>query len=215
MITAQTLGLSLKAGQNITLSSTSWQEFQDILLALPQRRTARLAYADKILEIMVPLPEHERSKIILADLVKTLLRLQRRPWEPLCSTTFKLETMEVGIEPDECFYIQNYRSVIGKERLDLTLDPPPDLAIEIDIISKTQQAAYLALKVPELWIYERGKLNMYLWQSGQYILSKNSLNFPDIPITELIPQFMERAKVVGVSQMLLEFEEYIKALMDS
>jgi Uma2 family endonuclease len=105
--------------------------------------------------------------------------------------------------------------VIGKERLDLTLDPPPDLAIEIDITSKTQQAAYLALKVPELWIYDRGKLNIYLWQSGQYILSKNSFNFPDIPITELIPQFMERAKVVGVSQMLLEFEEYIKALMDS
>lgn len=213
MSASTAINLSLEAGQNITLNPVSWQQFQEILSELPQRRTSRLAYANGILEIMTPLPEHERSKIILADLVKSLLRLQKRPWEPLGSTTFKREEMTVGVEPDECFYIKNYQAVIGKERLDLTIDPPPDLAIEMDLTSKTKEAAYLALKVPELWIYTEGKLKIYLWQEGQYQCSNSSLTFPDIPIVEFMPRFMQRAKMVGVSQMLLEFEEYSKELI--
>lgn len=209
-MTGTGINLTLEAGQNITLSPISWQRFEQILFELPQRRVSRLAYANKILEIMTPLPEHERSKIVLADLVKTLLKLQKRPWEPLGATTFKREEMAVGVEPDECFYIQNYQAVIGRERLDLNIDPPPDLAIEMDLTSKTKQAAYLALKVPELWIYASEKLNIYIWQEGQYQLSNNSLIFAGIPIIDLIERFMKRAKILGVSQMLLEFEVYLQ-----
>ena len=54
------------------------------------------------------------------------------------------------------FFIENYQTVIGKNRLDLTIDLPPDLAIESDYTSKTKLEAYIALKVPELWIYDRG-----------------------------------------------------------
>lgn len=54
------------------------------------------------------------------------------------------------IEPDNCFYIQNEAAVIGKERLDLSVDPPPDLALEIDLTSRTYPSIYEALKVPEL-----------------------------------------------------------------
>ncbi|ACK72811.1 protein of unknown function DUF820 [Gloeothece citriformis PCC 7424] len=212
-MTPTAINLPLEAGQNITLSPVSWSRFEQVLAELPQRRLSRLAYANKILEIMTPLPEHERAKIVLADLVKTLLRLQKRPWEALGSTTFKRQEMAVGVEPDECFYIQNYQAVIGKDTLDLNSDPPPDLAIEIDVTSITKQAAYLTLKVPELWIYTQGKLTIYIFQEDQYQLSNNSLIFAGIPIIELIERFMKRAKIVGVSQMLLEFEEYVNNLL--
>ncbi len=116
------INLHLEPGQKVTLQPVSWEGFEAILSQLEERRSSRIAYADGILEIMAPLPEHERAKVLLADLVKTLLKAQKRQWEPLGSTTFKREEMKAGIEPDDCFYIQNYKAVIGKNRLDLTVE---------------------------------------------------------------------------------------------
>ncbi|WP_297083508.1 Uma2 family endonuclease [Thermoleptolyngbya sp. C42_A2020_037] len=83
--------LELAPGSMATLRNVTWQEFESILEELGEQRAARVAYSGGNLEIMVPLPEHERAKIVIADLVKTILRSQRRNWEPLGSTTFKRE----------------------------------------------------------------------------------------------------------------------------
>ncbi|MDF5730619.1 MAG: Uma2 family endonuclease [Rhizonema sp. PD38] len=174
------ISLQLEPGQKITLQPVSWERFEEILAELGERRSSRIAYAFEILEIMAPLPEHQRSKVLLADLVKTLLRVQKRAWEPLGSTTFKRKGMTAGIEPDDCFYIQNYKAVIGKNRLDLTQDPPPDLALETDLTSKTELDAYVALRVPELWIYAGGKLKINVLDEDQYIDSLKSPLFPGV-----------------------------------
>lgn len=118
--------------------------------------------------------------------------------------------MSAGIEPDDCFYIQNYKAVIGKNRLDLTQDPPPDLALETDLTSKTELDAYVALGVPELWIYAGGKLKIYLLEEGKYVDSLTSLTFPNLAVIEIIPQFMQRAREVGVSKTLEEFDIFIR-----
>ncbi|QSJ19562.1 Uma2 family endonuclease [Nostoc sp. UHCC 0702] len=206
---ATCISLRLEPGQKITLQPVSWEGFEEILADLGERRSSRIAYVDGILEIMAPLPEHERSKVLLADLVKTLLKVQKRAWEPLGSTTFKRQDMTAGIEPDDCFYIQNYKVVIGKNRLDLTVDPPPDLALETDLTSKTELDAYAALAVPELLIYKRGKLTINLLKQGKYVESQTSSTFTGIAVIEIIPQFMQRAQEVGVSQTLAEFEIFI------
>lgn len=203
------INLRLEPGQKVTLQPVSWQRFEETLQELGERRSSRIAYANGILEIMAPLPEHERSKVMLADLVKALLKAEKRRWEPLGSTTFKREGMAAGIEPDDCFYIQNYQAVIGKERLDLNVDPPPDLAIETDVTSKTSVDAYVALGVPELWIYEGGKLTINVLQEGEYVMSESSSIFPSVAVPEVIPQFMQRGREVGVSQALEEFEAFI------
>ncbi|MGG6266969.1 Uma2 family endonuclease [Leptolyngbya sp. AN03gr2] len=203
--------LQLEPGERVTLQPVSWQRFEEVLAELGDRRLPRVAYADQTLEIMAPLPEHERSKVLIADLVKLLLKAQKRRWEPLGSTTFKREEMLAGIEPDDCFYIQNYRSVIGKDRIDLTVDPPPDLAIETDVTSKTELSAYQALCVPELWIYAKGKLKINVLENGEYREVSVSPTFPDFSVIDLIPQFMQRAKIVGVSQALEEFEGLIRS----
>jgi Uma2 family endonuclease len=199
----------LEPGQKVTLQPVSWQRFEAILDGLGEKRSSRVAYANGILEIMVPLPEHERSKVLLADLVKILLKFKKLAWEPLGSTTFKKQNMTAGIEPDDCFYIKNYKAVIGKERIDLSVDPPPDLSLETDVTSKTATAAYKALGVPELWIYDSPQLKIKILVNGEYIDSNTSLTFPDIDVVQIIPQYIQRAKVVGVSQALDEFEQFI------
>ncbi len=207
------LYLQLEPGQKITLQPVSWQRFEEILTELGDRRSSRVAYANSILEIMAPSPEHERSKVFIADFVKVLLRVQKRRWESLGSTTFKREGMLSGIEPDDCFYIQNYQAVIGKDRLDLSIDPPPDLAIEADVTSKTELEAYKALGVSELWIYSKGNLKINLLVNGEYIESQTSLVFPDVSVTDLIPHYLQRAKQVGVSQALEDFEGSLRSLL--
>lgn len=204
------ISLRLEPGQKVTLQPVSWEGFEEILAELGERRSSRIAYANGILEIMAPLPEHERSKVLLADIVKTLLKVQKRAWEPLGSTTFKRKGMKAGIEPDDCFYIQNYKAVIGKNRLDLTVDPPPDLALESDLTSKTELDAYEALGVLELWIYSGGKLKINLLQEGKYVESQTSSTFPGVAVIEIIPRFMQRAREVGVSQALEEFQAFMK-----
>jgi Uma2 family endonuclease len=202
--------IQLQAGSSITIPELNWQEFEEILEELGQKRNIRLAYSDNCLEIMAPSPEHERVKILLADLVKIMLKVQKKAWEALGSTTFKKKTMQASIEPDDCFYIQNYQAVIGKDRIDLDRDPPPDLAIESDVTSLTEINAYAALGVPELWVYVKGKLNIYLLQDGEYHESSISLNFPEIMVSQVIPQVLQRAKIVGSTQALQEFEDLLR-----
>ncbi len=203
--------LQLEPGQKVTLQPVTWQRFEAILAELGEKRSSRIAYANEILEIMAPLPEHERSKVLLADFVKIMLKSEKRAWEPLGSTTFKRQGMATGIEPDDCFYIDNYKAVIGKNRLDLNQDPPPDLALETDVTSKTELDAYEALGVPELWIYAGCKLTINVLLAGKYVESQTSPTFSNIAVVEIIPQYIQRAKVIGVSQALEEFEAFLNS----
>ncbi|MHC5742667.1 MAG: Uma2 family endonuclease, partial [Nostoc sp.] len=107
-------------------------------------------------------------------------------------------------------YIQNHAQMIGKERIDLRVDPPPDLAIEVDVTSKTQLDAYEALRVPELWRYENGKLQINILQGGKYIESEISSTFPNLPIVEEIPRFVEQSRTLGRSPTLRAFRQWVK-----
>ncbi|MHC5858780.1 Uma2 family endonuclease [Nostoc sp.] len=151
--------MRLKPGSTVSIQDVSWEEFESILEELGEKRSLRVAYSKSTLEIMVPLPEHKKSKDLISDIVKILLKIAGKSYEPFGSTTFKRENI-AGIEPDACFYIENYQRMIGRRKLEPN-DPPPDLAIETDVTSKTTLDAYVAIAVPELWIYDSKKLRIY------------------------------------------------------
>ncbi len=163
--------LTIPPGQKVLLKDVSWQEFEEIITDLGESRSSRIAYANNTLEIMVPLPEHETRKVLIGDLLKALMEELDIEFWSLGSTTFKNELMSQGIEPDDCFYIENEAKVRGKERLDLTIDPPPDLALEIDVTSRTHTNIYASLGVGELWRFEKGKLQIYVLENNKYIES--------------------------------------------
>lgn len=199
--------MQLAPGSIMTIEDVSWQEFEAILQELGEKRSARVAYSGCTLEIMVPLPEHEKPKDLISDLVKILLKKMGKKYEPFGSTTFQGDN-KAAVEPDACFYIQNYQIMINKRRLEVN-DPPPDLAIEIDVTSKTTLDAYQVIGVPELWIYNSGRLGIYLLNDGSYIKSDISPTFPNIPLMQIIPATVARAWEVGTVQALEEFEREI------
>ncbi len=209
MIAVKLPKLQVRAGQKLLIKDVSWQEFEEILDELGDHRASRIAYHQGDLEIRMPLPEHERSKIIIADLVKILLNELDIAYEPYGSTTFKNRSMAQGIEPDDCFYIQNAARMVGKTKIDLEIDPPPDLAIEVDLTSKTQLSVYQGLQVPELWRWENNQLRIDVWQNGEYMRSPISPTFPDIPIIEIIPKYLGLANTKGTSLALKAFRANI------
>jgi Uma2 family endonuclease len=212
MVILQLKQLDIPPGQRLLLHDISWSEFEAILAELGEHRAARLAYIQGTLEMRMPLPEHEVDKELIGDMVKILLEELAIDCECFGSTTFKRETKKAGVEPDQCFYIQNHQIMRGKRRVDLSVEPPPDLAIEIDVTSKTQLAAYEALQVPELWRYENNRLQINVLSEGQYIESQNSPNFPGLPIIELITEFVAESVTMGRSPSLRLFRDRIKQL---
>jgi Uma2 family endonuclease len=210
MVTLQLRQLSVPPGHRVMFHDVNWQEFEAILEELGDHRAARLAYSQGTLEIRMPLPKHEKAKVIIGDLVKILLDELGIDCEPFGSSTFKRQDMAQGIEPDDSFYIKNYSLMVGKERIDLTIDPPPDLAIEVDVTSKTQLDAYKQLGVPELWRYDNGNLQIDIYRNGEYVKSDVSLTFPNLPILEIIPRFAQQSRLEGRSSALKAFQKWIQ-----
>ncbi len=200
----------VKPGQQMLLKDISWQQLENILEEMGERRAARISYSYGWLEIMVPLPEHEKDKEYIGELVRILLDKLQMDFEPFGSTTLKNERMRQAVEPDTSFYIQNQAAIIGKNRIDLNVDPPPDLAIEIDITSRTRFDNYEILRVPELWRNTQQGLEIYLLQEGKYIKSESSPNFPGIPIVELVNEYVQQCLTIGRSQAMRNFRDWVK-----
>lgn len=184
--------------------------YSSILDELGEGYALRLTYYKETLEIRRLLPKHEKAKSLIGYFVNVLLEELNIDCDVLGCTTFKSKEMQSGVEPDDCFYIQHEAAIRGKDRIDLTVDPPPDLAIEIDNSSPTSFSSYQALKVPELWRYDGRILKIYLLQDGKYIQSDSSPSFPDFPIIDIIPQYVDRSNTQGRSPTIRAFRAWVK-----
>jgi Uma2 family endonuclease len=161
----------------------------------------------------MPLPEHEVDNELIGDLVKILLEELDIDSECFGSTTFKRQTMTAGIEPDQCFYIEHHAAMIGKRRVNLAIDPPPDLAIEVDVTSKTGLDAYEALGVPELWRFEEDVLRISRLQNGAYQDALVSRHFPQFDVITLVAETIARSRTVGRHPTLKALRQQIRGLI--
>lgn len=204
--------LDVKPGQRVLLQNITWSEFEQILDELGNSRASRIAYYKGMLEIMVPLAEHEDGKIILSNLGEILLEELDIEFRNLGSTTFKRRDMTSGVEPDACFYIQHEAAIRGKNKINIDFDPPPDLAIEIDITSASEikKSSYEALGIPELWIYDARSLQIYILQERQYVATPQSQIFSNLPIVEVIPQVINQSKTQGRNVAIKDFRSWVQ-----
>jgi len=201
-------------GQQLIMTDVSWLMYEQLLEEFGEKRGSRINYSEGVLEIMVPLPEHEDDKVIISDFVKVLLEELDIEFRSLGSTTFKNEIMKRGIEADDCFYIKNEAAIRGKKRIDLNIDPPPDIALEIDITSRTQFNNYEILGVGELWRFNGTELEINVLQSGRYIQVNASPNFPGFTLSEVIPQYLETSKIEGRNKTMKAFRNWVKTRKD-
>jgi len=192
------MSLTKQRADRVVLQNISWQQFENLLKDLGDKRAARVAYDDGMLEIMTPLPEHEYYKEVIGIAVQDIAEELGLDYESLGSTTWKRESQQAGVEPDNCFYFQNETKIRGKLEFDLTQDPPPDLVLEIDFTSKSLNRfpIYARLEVPEIWCYDAGQLKIYQLQNGEYGETETSLVFPDLAVKK-IPGLIEQKRSAG------------------
>jgi Uma2 family endonuclease len=197
-------------GHQLILRDVNWDQFEEILDNLGPTRGTRLSYSKGVLEFMTPLPEHEDDKVIIGNFVEIILEEMDIEFRNLGSTTLKNRKMSQAVEPDSCFYIENEAIIRGRKRLDLENDPAPDLAIEIDITSRTRFDNYEQLGVKELWRFDGSKLEINLLENGQYIQSEISRLFPSLLIAEMLPKYLEDSKIKGRTATMKVFRNWIR-----
>lgn len=197
-------------GQQLLMRDVSWEMYEQLLEEYGEKSRSRINYSQGVLEIMVPLPEHEADKVIIGDLVKILLEEWDQEFWSLASTTFKSQSMQRGLEADDCFYIENEAAIRGKKRIDLDIDPPPDLALEIDITNRTHLDNYQVLGVKELWRFNGRNLEINCLQGDDYIQVEESPHFPNFPLREIIPAYLERSKTEGRNKVMKAFRNWVR-----
>ena len=168
--------------QRVLLSAIGWETYERLLADHEDSSAPRFAYDRGALEIMSPLPEHEKYNRALAALVEVVAEELGLDFENLGSTTFRREDLQRGFEPDSCFYIQHEPAIRGKSALDLHVDPPPDLVIEIGIthLSLDKLPIYAAIGVPEVWRYDGQRLEMRALDGGRYVDRSESQALPGV-----------------------------------
>lgn len=155
---------------DVILPNISWQTYQAILVDMGDRSSVRLVYDRGVLEIRMPSDIHEAINRLLARIVGVLAEELDLPLKEFGSVTLNRSDLKKGAEPDSCFYIQNADRIRGN-RIDISVDPPPDLIIEVDITNSSARsfAVYQQLGIGEVWRYANGVVKIFQLQDGDYI----------------------------------------------
>lgn len=201
------------AEQKILLSNVSWETYERLLEDHLDSSAPRFTFDRGMLEIMSPSPEHEKLNRRIALLVQAVTEEMGVESEDLGSTTFRREDLERGFEPDSCFYIQNEEQVRGKDRIDLAVDPPPDLVIEVDITSPSinKLPIYAQLGVPEVWRYDGVKLEILRLGDARYAEVTESTVLLSLT-SSVLTGLMERSKSLRRTVWLREVREAARKL---
>lgn len=204
------------AEQRVVFRNISWQTFKAMLTEMGEERNSRLTYDQGTLEIMTPLVPHERWNRQIERLIWVLVEELGLNILSVGSMTCKREDLERGAEPGSSYYIQNEQLVRDKEEINLPVDPPPDLVLEVEYsrsaINKLR--LYESMGVPEFWRYDGRVLSIYTLDKEQYQPCENSPTFAPIVVSE-IPRFIEETKKIGEVAMVRSFRAWVRQQVDT
>ena len=219
--TSSPVDQQLTPENRVILKGVSWSTFKALVADVGDDRAWRIAYDRGVLEIRMPLEEHEEPKRLIESFVEAIVDELEIELRSLGSLTLEREDLTRAVEPDSCFYIQNESLVRGRN-INLPNDPPPDLAIESDYTNSSVNkfTIYAALGVPELWMYRRQSLQVYQLVEGKYqkcdslrdSFASRSLAFPFLPVAE-IPGFIEQSRTVGQRAAVRLFRQRIREIL--
>jgi Uma2 family endonuclease len=166
------------------------------------------------LEIMSPLWEHEKPAYILGRFIDVLTEEMQLPCQPGGSVTLRRKRKSRGLEPDQCYWIASAPRLEGKTHLDLRIDPPPDLAMEMDVTrsSLDRMSIYAALGVPEVWRVTAAGLTFHILEAGRYKVRSHSLSFPLLTSADLV-DFLQQMPKTDATTMALHFRKWVRDVM--
>ncbi len=195
----------------IILHGIRWETYTRLLEDMEDSHAAHFAYDQGELEIMVLSERHEEPNRALATLVEVVAEELDMDLRRLGSTTLKRDDVKKGFEPDSCFYIQHELEIRGKRKIDLTVDPPPDLIIEIDISSHSLNKfpIYAKLGILEVWRYVDRRVRIFSLANGQYVEVENSIAFP-VLTNAIATRFLAESAEVASTTWLRRVRQWVR-----
>ena len=195
---------------SLVLHGVTWDQYQSVLDTFRDRRLPH-TYAEGTLELMSPSQKHELESEFLCRLIQRATEELDQEIVSLGSWTLSKHDTEKGLEPDSCFYLANEPAVRFKEEINLDRDPPPDLAIEIDVTSSSveRMPVYAAMGVAELWRYDGENVHFYQLVDGKYHPRDNSSAFPFLPATKL-QELLAARRTKTELQLVKEFVAWVR-----
>ncbi|HEX7956995.1 MAG TPA: Uma2 family endonuclease [Pyrinomonadaceae bacterium] len=206
----------LPAGASLRLVNIDWDEYEHLLSQMEMFPGHRLSYDRGRLIIVSPSTEHEDYKEFIYSLARVISLETGVMLETRGAATFKSNKLLKGAEPDTCFYVQNAAHVVGKRRINLDTDPPPDVVVEIDMSSDSlyKLPIYAALGVPEIWRYDGRGTHFYKLAGENYEVTQDSIAFPTLTAQDLT-QYVERSKIEGQTAVLAAFQQTLRSRASS
>jgi Uma2 family endonuclease len=165
-----------------------------------------------MLTVMTISTEHENYAQFLEGLM-TIIKLRRRiNIRSFGSATMRQRKKSKGNEPDVCFYVQAAAALGNRMQLDFEVDPPPDIAVEIDVHhdSRSKWSIYVALGVPEVWRYDGQEMTIFVLQETQYVAVPQSQALP-LLTSRILTESLAHLRDEGDLQALLAFDEWLQS----
>lgn len=195
------------------LSHIGWEGYET-MLTLVGERGIRITYNRGDLELMSPSREHDELANLLGRIVETVTEELRIPCRAAGATTWRKKAKDRGLEADECYYIASFPLVRGRRgKVDLSVEPPPDLAIEIEISRSAldRMSIYAALGVPEVWRFDGKSLRVAQLQAdGTYIEVSASPSLPFLPLHEVVRWVHLAEEIEDHSEWGRLFREWVR-----
>jgi Uma2 family endonuclease len=207
----------LPAGALLRLQDVDWDDYEHLLTQMESHHPGhRLSYDRGRLIIVSPSSEHERYKEFAHILIFILSEEMGLTIETAGATTFKNKLLKKGLEPDTCVYVQNAERVIGKRRLIIGVDPPPDVAVEIDMSNDSidKLPIYASIGVPEIWRYDGKAAHFYKLAGESYEVMQESIAFPGFTPQDF-GEYLERSAVEGLTAAARAFRQMLRSRASS
>ncbi|HEX6185865.1 MAG TPA: Uma2 family endonuclease [Pyrinomonadaceae bacterium] len=207
----------LPAGAKLELPNIDWDEYEHLLTQMESQHPGhRLTYHCGRLIVVSPNREHEFFKLFMSRMANILADELGLEIEATGATTLRRRKLGKGVEPDESFYVQNAAHLVGHLEFDLDVDPPPDIAVEIDMTNDSLDKfpIYAALGVPEIWRYDGQTTQFYKLAGESYEVMENSLAFPTLT-AQVLTLHLELSKNEGQTAALKAFRQMLRSRASS
>jgi Uma2 family endonuclease len=183
IVARKSVVVSEQVEKRVVLHGVSWELYR-ALREPEDNNHLRMTYDRGELEIMSPSRRHEEISYLTGRMIDEWTLLHDIDVAAGRNTTFSRKDLEKGLEPDNCYWVTNEHKVRGSGEIDLTVDPPPDLALEVDVSRSAipKLPIYAALGVPEIWRWKHEMFEILRRDSkGQYQPKKGSIELPGFP----------------------------------
>jgi Uma2 family endonuclease len=198
--------------QSVVLLDVPWGTYQTLRWGAGNEQL-RMTYDGGSLEIMSPLRKHGKMSWLIDHMIFEWVRRHGIKFECGGNLTMSSEDLQKGLEPDLCYWVTHHAAVFGRDEYNSLTDPPPDLALEVDITRNSipKLPIYQALKIPEVWRWRKRLEILRLNAAGSYEKTGQSSELPGFPI-DLAQQFIERRNVADHVMLLEQFAAAIADL---